>query len=515
MNKSIRHRGVIRLPPVRLAALLPAGLVVLLLLLGLVVRLYDLSDPPLDFHPTRQLHSLIMARGMYYQHAPGVPDWQRDRAVQQWRAEGIIEPPVMELLAVLAYTLAGRELPEAGRVFSIGFWLAGGVGFYLLCRRFFSAPAALVGLGFWVAAPYAVFASRAFQPDPLMTALIVWAWWAFACWLQSPRAERHGWGWALAAGLLGGAALLVKGTAVFFIGAGWAGALLAERGLRAALRDRQVWLMAGLALLPYALYTLWGVWINGFLQGEFSLRFFPQYWTDPVFYLRWYNLLEQAFGLPWLALGLLGAVFLPGRRARGLGWGGWLGYLGMGLALSHHISTHDYYSLPLVALIGLGLAALAEGAWRALPEPRRLMGALAGLLLLATAGLSAWDARTTLKRADYRAEPAFWAGLTEIMGRDAGVVGLTQDYGARMEYYGWITPANWLTADDLDLRRSAGQQFDFGALFKEMTAGKQYFLVTLPDELERQPELKQLLASQYPLFAEGPGYQIYNLRAGD
>jgi len=498
--------------PLRLAW---AGLAVLLVLLGLAVRLYDLGDPPLDFHPTRQLHSLIMARGIYYQDAPGIPDWQRERAVQQWRAEGVIEPPILENLAALVYRLAGREVPETGRVFSILFWTIGGLGLYGLGRQFFSAPAALVGLGFWMVSPYAVFASRAFQPDPLMTVLIVLAWWAFARWMRvAPPGGRAGWRWALAAGLLGGAALLVKGTALFFVAAGWGGALLAGRGMRSALRDRQVWLMAGLAVLPYAAYTLWGVAINGFLQGQFSLRFFPQYWIEPVFYLRWYNLLERAFSLPWLALGLLGAVFLPNRVARGLGWGGWIGYLGMGLALSHHISTHDYYSLPLVGLIGLGLAALAQAALAALPQPRRLLGALAGLVLLASAGMSAWDARTALKRADYRAEPSFWAGLAEKMGRDAAVVGITQDYGARMEYYGWITPANWLTAAEFDLRRSAGQQFDLPALFNEMTAGKQFFLVTLPEELALQPEVKQLLESSYPLFAEGPGYQIYDLRGG-
>ncbi len=38
----------------------------MLLLLGLGIRLLDLTDPPLDIHPTRQLHSALMARGMYY-----------------------------------------------------------------------------------------------------------------------------------------------------------------------------------------------------------------------------------------------------------------------------------------------------------------------------------------------------------------------------------------------------------------------------------------------------------------
>ncbi|HJS29813.1 MAG TPA: hypothetical protein VJ768_09335, partial [Anaerolineales bacterium] len=36
-----------------------------LYVVGLGVRLADLTDPPLDFHPTRQLRSAIIAREMY------------------------------------------------------------------------------------------------------------------------------------------------------------------------------------------------------------------------------------------------------------------------------------------------------------------------------------------------------------------------------------------------------------------------------------------------------------------
>ena len=54
------------------------GLALLAFLLGLAVRLYDLTDPPLDFHPTRQLHSALIARGMYYQNLDDIPDWQRE-----------------------------------------------------------------------------------------------------------------------------------------------------------------------------------------------------------------------------------------------------------------------------------------------------------------------------------------------------------------------------------------------------------------------------------------------------
>ena len=42
------------------------GAVLLILAAGLALRLFDLTDQPLDFHPTRQLRSAIIERGMYY-----------------------------------------------------------------------------------------------------------------------------------------------------------------------------------------------------------------------------------------------------------------------------------------------------------------------------------------------------------------------------------------------------------------------------------------------------------------
>ena len=79
--------------------------ILLLLLLGLGIRLLDLTDPPLDIHPTRQLHSALMARGMYYQGRTDVPEWQVTTAVRQWKREAVIEPPVMENLTADLYNV--------------------------------------------------------------------------------------------------------------------------------------------------------------------------------------------------------------------------------------------------------------------------------------------------------------------------------------------------------------------------------------------------------------------------
>ena len=153
--------------PSRLVALLP---VLALFALGLALRLYDLTDEPLDFHPTRQLRSAIIARGMYYDLLPGADPALRDQAVTFWRSATEYEPPIFERVVAAAYLLAGGERVWIARLLSSLFWIAGGVALYALARRMVSGEAgpALVALGYYLLLPLGVQASRSFQPDPGM-----------------------------------------------------------------------------------------------------------------------------------------------------------------------------------------------------------------------------------------------------------------------------------------------------------------------------------------------------------
>jgi hypothetical protein len=47
-------------------------------------------------------------------------------------------------------------------------------------------------------------------------------------------------------------------------------------------------------------------------------------------------------------------------------------------------------------------------------------------------------------------------------------------------------------------------------MFKEFTAGKTVFLVTITGELESQPELAEHLFANYP-YDQGEGYYIFYL----
>jgi len=154
-------------------------LLIAIFLVGLVVRLTDLFDPPLDFHPTRQLHSALIARGMYYQKLTSAEEWKRDLSFEQWQAEGLIEPQIMERLAALSYRVIGAEQLWLARLWAIFFWMVGGVFLYKLAEQVVDKRASVFAVAFYMFWPYTAIASRSFQPESLQVAAILAALYAF------------------------------------------------------------------------------------------------------------------------------------------------------------------------------------------------------------------------------------------------------------------------------------------------------------------------------------------------
>jgi hypothetical protein len=473
--------------------------------LGLLIRFYDLFDYPLDFHSPRQLHSAVIARGMYYENLDVAADWQREMAVHGWKSKPHIEPQLLERAAAITYQLIGAEKLWVVRIYSILFWVAGGVGLFLLAKELFGMDGAFISLIYFLILPYGVIASRSFQPDPLMVSLIIFTYLAVIRWYRNQT-----WRNAILAGILGGAAIFVKSVAVFYVGAAWVGVVLSGIGLRDALRSRQIWTIAGLTVLPYLCYHVYGVYIAGFLKSEFNLRFFPQLWHDPVWYLRWNGELSSVVGFEWFLIALLGTFMLKKAAYRGLFIGFWIGYFANGLALSYHFYTHDYYHLPLIPLVALGLGSCASVFFSNLRGSKKLLyPVIAGVILFAMI-LKAWDVRVTLKAMDYQGEVDFWKNLGKEIGQGVEVIGLTHDSGDRLEYFGWVDSALWMGSGDFNVRELAGQEFDMGILFEEEITDKDLFVVTLLHELESQPEL-QLLLSNYEIYKGTDDYLIYDL----
>ncbi len=71
----------------------------------------------------------------------------------------------------------------------------------------------------------------------------------------------------------------------------------------------------------------------------------------------------------------------------------------------------------------------------------------------------------------------------------------------------------WLPTGHLEGYRElrGGSPREVKELFEEMIQGQDYFLVTLLNQFNNQPGLERLLYENYPIFAQGDGYIIFDL----
>jgi 4-amino-4-deoxy-L-arabinose transferase-like glycosyltransferase len=487
---------------------------ILLSLLGLTLRLIDLNDPPLDFHTSRQLRNSLVARNIYYQLLPDADPHLRELASSFERTVGHYEPPVIESLVAVTYLATGGENYAVPRIWESIFWVLAGIALFALARRAISPWAGLTALAYYLVLPFAVQASRSFQPDPLMTSAFVAGIYFLYRWSEdltpSPSPERrgeHGWKWAIWAGIFLGLATLVKVVIAFLIGAA-AVAVVLFTLRREFWKSRQVWVMALLMIVPALAYY---VFLNPGRSSEYFVNWSVALFkliSSSDFYSKWLSFLGSLFGLTVLFGSLAGAL-IASPRLRWLLIGLWIGYLAYGLTLPFQMYTHSYYHIQLAPVVALGLAVVLDPLYKAVAA-QSVAGRVAFVALaLAVIGYQSWVARSVLVAEDFRHEPAVWRKIGDAIPADANVIGLTQDYGYRLMLFAWRKVDLWpLNTDLADLRN---QDRDPASRFDEITAGNDYFLVTAFGQLDKQPGLKKIL-DQYPVTAEGDGFVLYDLR---
>ena len=482
----------------------------LALILGLGIRAYDLTDPPFDFHATRQLRSAVIARGLYYEGLDDVPEWQREQAIEASQKEAIIEPQVMERLASWLYHLTGGEHLWIPRLLSSFFWVSASGAVLFLGRELASFDGGLVSIFYLLFLPYSIYATRTFQPDPLMVSLIAWALWAELRWYRERSMRSAVW-----AGILGGLAIYVKSVAAFFIGGAFIGLILLSNGLRKAIRDKQIWTMGILTVLPTGLFYIYGLWIAGFLQRQLNYRFFPEMWRDPAFYIRWHEMATNICGFGTLLAALAGLFMVGDKGKRGLLAGLWLGYGIYSMTFAYHTLTHDYYQLPLILVVAVSLTVVADELLKRVASVEKGYWARAFVVILLFVGafFKVWDVRVNLIRTDYRGDVAFYEEVGAFIEPGADVLAMSQSYGQALNYYGWVPNDSWLRSGDLNLRVLAGASSE-DVLDNSYAAIEEYdyFISTQIGELNDTPELKELLYGNYEVLAEGDGYIIFDLK---
>jgi hypothetical protein len=484
------------------------GLVLLLLFgLGLGVRLYDLTDPPLDFHPTRQLRMAMITRGIYYQMSPQPDPVARKTAIAYGRSMGVYEPPILENIVAFTYQILGGEYLWLSRIFTALFWLVGGLALFGLVRRMTSTGGALISTAFYLFLPFSVIASRSFQPDPGMVMWVILAAYAFYRWAGEKQ-----WRWAVLAGSFSGVAVLVKAVAGYLVVGLAIAVVIYALGLKRSFKNPQVWTMAGLMAFPGILYYVF------VLQGRSSDYFMN--WTvallpmllDPSFYLQWLVHLQDLIGLTVLLLSLVG-VLISRSLNRAVLLGLWAGYGIYGLSLPYQITTHSYYSLQLVPIVAISLAPVAGLLLERISADSMIWQASFWVLIAIFWAFSIWNSVNMLDSQDYRAAPSLWSTIASSIPEEGKTIALTQDYGYPLMYYGWKKVKLWPDNAERNLANLRGKDGDnLQKEFSERIQGKSYFLVTDFEQFDRQPVLKGLLYGEYPIYAQGSGYLLFDLQ---
>lgn len=486
--------------------------VILLLVLfasALLLRLSGLDDPPLQFHPTRQYISALLARALYAGAGGEMTTMERTTALAARPAPG--EPPVVEHAARVLYGLAGREDPALPRVLSVLLWLAAALLLHQLARRLFGPDAAVLAAAYFLFVPFGVAASRAFMPDPLMVALVTASLLAMERWRSRP-----GTGSFLLLVLLSASAAFVKPVCLPLLWGAFFGFLAGGAGVRSAAGSARFWIFVAATILPAAVYFGYGIafspQMREFAEGRFapSLVLRPQFWKEAA------SMAFRVAGPAAFVASLFGTLLAPRGHAQGMLAGLWAGYAAFVLIFALHTHTHDYYHLLLLPPVALGagvagsalLAPLATGAtWKRVA---------AGVVLVAGVLIAVDASRGSLPAWGHEDVVAVYRRAGEAAGHSAECLFLADAYGLPLQYHGRVAGRSWPTAYDFHWEAMTGAPSP-GAQerLEQMLAGKpaRFFIATDLAELERQSDLRAILA-RYPLVAADSALRVYDLADG-
>ena len=497
---------------------------VLILIVSLGIRLYRI-DSPSDFHVIRQYRSDILARAYYFELSDDIPEWRRDVAGMSRDLRPLLEPPVTEYVAAGVYHLAGGEHRWIPRVFSSLFWLAGGVMLFFIGRRFGPSWAAAIAVSYYLFLPFAVLASRSFQPDPLMIMLMLASLLLILRYSERPTLARLLLGAAVA-----GMALFVKPVAIFPIMAVFASLSVHQRGLRATLLSRPTAIFLVVALLPAAAYYAPGLLLGNALQGQASWSFNPGFWFEPRYWYQWLKLALDVVGSAPLIAALLGAIVVGPGWVRRLLLSLWASYFLFGLVFSSHIHTHDHYQLQLIPIVALSLIpviSLLGKRVRAVANERILLMTLGGLVALVLV-VATVQARQAINHSEAEFRIASLEQLGEQMHHSQRVFFLGTS--EPLEYHGEVSGWRWnppppLKRIQVSIEAYFGQGFlpdesNWSAreaqraleeLETRLELRSPEFLVVTRGLLTNYPMYESYIISNFPLVANADGYAVYDL----
>jgi 4-amino-4-deoxy-L-arabinose transferase-like glycosyltransferase len=477
----------------------------ILFLIAALIRADGIAELPLNFHPARQYSSALLARHLYLLGSDNVPNWRLQ--VSHEAIGDVLEPPVMETLAVAGYHILGQEHLWFPRLLSSLFWLVGGVFVFLIGRWIGGWLPALAATSFYLMLPFAVEASRSFQPNPLMVALTLAAVWTMVQYHVKGARQHFILGCVLSA-----AAILVMPISVPVLVGSVVGLGVSRRGWQ-FLTSVHFIVYLLIAVSPAAIYYGYGI-LSGDMGSKVSTSFIPAYFLNPMYWDGTLKRVRLVMGFSYPIAALLGLLVMDPGPKRSLLFGMWGGHLTVCLVFNYHVSTHDYYHLLLVPIVALSLVPLfrlvADSLLtRSSPAMQPLTYALVALAVFMAAATS-FQGRRSFSPDLVDVQTAIRIG--SIVEHSTRTVVLDLFSGVSLKYHGEFAGGVW--PHHFDIRDAAmwgDAPVDAAERFRnfERRLGQiDYFVITDLPELRNQPDLEHLLDADFRRVHEGEGYLI-------
>ena len=500
----------------------------ILFVVAFCLRLYSIIQLPMEFDHLREYHGALLARGFY--------EWWLTGDLKTIPPDGIIEPPILEILTSLAYLISGGEHLWIPRLLSTLFWMCGGVFLYLVAKRIVSPNAAVFCVFFYLFVPYSVLESRAFMPDPLMIMLLMISVFTILRYHEQPSRRR-----LMVAAVASSLAIFVKpGICLFQIFGAFVSLAVYRDGIRRSLLNLHFLIFSALSVLPTGLYYVYGTFLAGFLRGQASQKVVPQLLLEVHFWEGWFGTVRFVVGLAALAGALLGVLLLRKGLPRALMIGLWSGYFLFGLTFTSHIATHDYYSLQLIPVVALSLGPLADLVMTYLNQTVNNLGQLGwrgfgriivlalsiSVLALSAAGnrqASAYPTSSMRAQQDRAGSyVATFKKIGEVVNHSRRTLVLFggspsggPNYGFALMYYGRLSGETWPWPTHLGERQVGTRADAAEELFSRRSRkhSPEYFIISRGWwNREETSGLRAFLTKNFPMMAQDDRYVVFDLR---
>lgn len=372
-----------------------------LVVLALVLRLYKISSPPLDWHAFRQADTASVTREFVKNGINVlVPQYHDLSNIQSGRDNlagyRMVEFPLVNAVVAWLVRTLGVPLITTSRLVSVLFSLGTLLCLYELVRHVSGRRTAALSALFFAVMPYSVFYSRAILPEPAMVFCIQASLLTFWLWLRSRR-----WGWYFVSIAALTLALLLKPSAAFLFPV-YGGLVVfhemsvKQRTIQQAVRRVLFYVATMLPALGIAIGALawWRQWIAQFPSGipamdwlfnSNGIRLRPAWFR----WLFWERLTKLMVGYIGIALMALNVVHWSRDLLVYASWA--IGVLVYFVVIATGNVQHDYYQVLAVPLVCIALGRGASVMWRLLEQRFSLPVAVGSIAMLIAAGsVFAW-----------------------------------------------------------------------------------------------------------------------------